>query len=90
MKRFVEGVDRWQSTLFPASLDDYVTEDNPGCWTIIVRLADLHAIGGQVGRLLRTAHSSYDLPRRNAAAQQACTCRSMPENGRCAAASGGT
>jgi hypothetical protein len=29
MKRFVEGVDRGQSTLFPASLDEYVTEDNP-------------------------------------------------------------
>jgi hypothetical protein len=27
MKRFVEGLDRGQSTLFPASLDDYVTED---------------------------------------------------------------
>jgi transposase len=29
MKRFVEGVGRGQSTLFPASLDDYVSEDNP-------------------------------------------------------------
>jgi hypothetical protein len=29
MKRFVEGLDRGQSTLFPASLDDYVVEDNP-------------------------------------------------------------
>jgi hypothetical protein len=29
MKRFVEGLDRGQSTLFPASLDDYVTEDDP-------------------------------------------------------------
>src|SRR6201993_1813246 len=29
MKRFVEGLDRGQSTLFPASLDDYVTEENP-------------------------------------------------------------
>jgi transposase len=29
MKRFVEGLDRGQSTLFPASLDDYVAEDNP-------------------------------------------------------------
>ena len=29
MKRFVEGLDRGQGTLFPASLDDYVTEDNP-------------------------------------------------------------
>jgi hemolysin activation/secretion protein len=29
MAGFVEGVDRGQSTLFPALLDDYVTEDNP-------------------------------------------------------------
>src|SRR5262249_35056832 len=29
MKRFVEGVGRAQSTLLPASLDDYVSEDNP-------------------------------------------------------------
>ena len=29
MKRFVEAVDHGQSTLFPASLDDYVPEDNP-------------------------------------------------------------
>src|ERR1700756_1953126 len=28
MKRFVEGVDRGQSSLFPVSLDDYVTEQN--------------------------------------------------------------
>src|SRR3954451_21288639 len=29
MAGFVEGVDRVQSTLFPALLDDYVAEDNP-------------------------------------------------------------
>jgi len=29
MKRFVEGEDRSQSTLFPERLDDYVDEDNP-------------------------------------------------------------
>ena len=29
MAGFVEGVGRSQSTLFPASLEDYVTEDNP-------------------------------------------------------------
>ena len=28
MKRFVEGVDRSQSTLFPERLDDYIGEDN--------------------------------------------------------------
>ena len=29
MKRFIEGEDRRQATLFPDSLEDYVTEDNP-------------------------------------------------------------
>ena len=29
MKRFVEGEDRYQSTLFPETLDDYVAEENP-------------------------------------------------------------
>ncbi len=28
MKRFVQGECRTQSTLFPESLDNYVTEDN--------------------------------------------------------------
>ena len=29
MKRFVEGEDRFQSTLFPERLDDYIADDNP-------------------------------------------------------------
>ncbi len=29
MKRFVEGLDRGQSTLFPETLEDLVAEDNP-------------------------------------------------------------
>jgi hypothetical protein len=29
MRRFVEGVDRGQTTLFPESLDDWVDEHNP-------------------------------------------------------------
>jgi transposase len=29
MKRFIEGVDREQSTLFPERLADWVEEDNP-------------------------------------------------------------
>jgi transposase len=29
MKRFVEGVDRGQGTLFPECLDDWICEDNP-------------------------------------------------------------
>jgi transposase len=29
MKRFVEGEDRSQSTLFPERLDEYIAADNP-------------------------------------------------------------
>ena len=29
MKRFIEGMNRTQSTLFPESLEDYIAEDNP-------------------------------------------------------------
>ncbi len=29
MKRFIEGEDRTQSTLFPERLDDWIGEDNP-------------------------------------------------------------
>ncbi len=29
MKRFIEGTDRGQSTLFPARLEDWIDEDNP-------------------------------------------------------------
>ena len=29
MKRFVEGVDRGQSALFPECLEDWICEDNP-------------------------------------------------------------
>jgi hypothetical protein len=45
MKRFVEGLDRGQSTLFPASLDDYATEDNP------MRAVDVFVDGLDLGRL---------------------------------------
>jgi hypothetical protein len=29
MKRFIEGADRDQSTLFPERLDDFTAENNP-------------------------------------------------------------
>ena len=29
MRRFVEGTDRGQATLFPECLDDWIDEDNP-------------------------------------------------------------
>ena len=45
MKRFVEGLDRGQSTLFPTSLDDYVPEDNP------VRVVDVFVDGLDLDKL---------------------------------------
>ena len=45
MKRFVEGIDRGQSTLFPALLDDYVSEDNP------VRAVDVFVDGLDLDKL---------------------------------------
>ena len=29
MRRFVEGIDRGQATLFPDRLEDWIDEDNP-------------------------------------------------------------
>jgi hypothetical protein len=45
MAGFVEGVDRGQSTLFPALLDDYVAEDNP------VRAVDVFVEGLDLDKL---------------------------------------
>src|SRR5271166_2582847 len=45
MAGFVEGVDRGQSTLFPALLDDYVAEDNP------VRAVDVFVDGLDLDQL---------------------------------------
>ena len=39
MKRFVEGIDRSQTTLFPECLEDWIDEDNP------VRVIDVF-VGG--------------------------------------------
>jgi hypothetical protein len=43
MKRFVEGVDRSQATLFPDRLDDWVGEDNA------VRVVDVYVDGLDLG-----------------------------------------
>jgi transposase len=45
MSGFVEGIDRSQRTLFPAVLDDYVSEDNP------VRAVDAFVDGLDLGKL---------------------------------------
>ena len=46
MKRFVEGVDRGQSTLFPECLEDWIEEDNPvQVIDVFVEELDLGALG---------------------------------------------
>ena len=46
MKRYVEGRDRFQTTLLPASLDDYVGEDNPvGAVDAFIDELDLARLG---------------------------------------------
>jgi transposase len=45
MKRFIEGADRAQSTLFPECLDDWIGDDNP------VRVIDAFADGLDLGQL---------------------------------------
>ena len=45
MRRFVEGVDRGQSTLFPECLEDWICEDNP------VRAIDVFADGLDLAQL---------------------------------------
>ena len=44
MKRFVEGVDRSQATLFPEYLEDWVGEDNPWTRASVTSETDIAAI----------------------------------------------
>ncbi len=53
MKRFVEGTDRGQSTLFPESLEDWIGEDNP-VRVIDVFVDELDLIGGKRREVLLT------------------------------------
>ena len=45
MKRFIEGENRFQCTLFPESLEDYIAADNP------VRVIDAFVDGLDLKRL---------------------------------------
>ena len=46
MKRFIEGVDRSQITLFPARLNDWIGDDNPvRVIDVFVAELDLGALG---------------------------------------------
>src|SRR6201989_898304 len=60
MKRFVEGLDRGQTPLFPASLDEYVTEDNPvRAVDVFVDTLDLDKLGFVGVQPLETGRPSY-------------------------------
>src|SRR5438445_2431737 len=45
MKRFIDGADRGQSTLFPECVEDWISEDNP------VRVIDLFVDGLDLGEM---------------------------------------
>lgn len=48
MRRFVQGENRSQSTLFPESLDECITEDNPvRVIDVFVEELDLEQLGFQ-------------------------------------------
>ena len=60
MAGFVEGLDRWQSTLFPARLDEYVGEDNPvRAVDIFVDGLDLRKLGFGDVQSLATGRPGY-------------------------------
>jgi len=60
MKRFIEGEDRSQSTLFPERLDDYVGEDNPvRIVDVFVDELDLSCLGFLRVEPLATGRPSY-------------------------------
>jgi transposase len=60
MKRFVEGVDRGQSTLLPECLDDWIDENNPvRVIDAFVEALDLAALGFAGGEPEVTGRPSY-------------------------------
>ncbi|MBL0407927.1 hypothetical protein JKG68_28930 [Microvirga aerilata] len=60
MRRFVEGVNRSQTTLFPESLDDWVDENNPvRAIDAFVDALDLRALGFSGVDLARTVRLKW-------------------------------
>lgn len=60
MKRFIEGVERTQSILFPAQLDEYVAEDNPvRVVDAFIDSLDLKALGFEGAIPAETGRPSY-------------------------------
>ncbi len=62
MKRFVEGVDRGQSTLFPDRLEDWIDDDNPvRVIDVFVDQLDLDGLGFDRVAPQATGRPSYHL-----------------------------
>ncbi len=60
MKRFVEGVERSQSTLFPEQLEDWIPADNPvRVIDVFVAELDLGELGFERTEPLATGRPSY-------------------------------
>ena len=60
MKRYVEGQDRSQATLFPESLDEYIAEDNPvRVVDIFVDELDLKVLGFEGAEPEATGRPAY-------------------------------
>jgi hypothetical protein len=61
MPGFDKGIDRGQSMLFPAMLDDYVAEDNSvRAVDVFIESLDLAALGFNGAQPLKTGRPSYD------------------------------
>ena len=60
MKRYIEGENRQQSTLFPEALEDYIAEDNPvRAIEAFVEALDLAALGFQGAEPAETGRPGY-------------------------------
>ena len=60
MKRFIEGVDRSQTTFFPERLEDFISEDNPvRVVDVFINQLDLLELGFEGVEPLATGRPSY-------------------------------
>ena len=60
MKRFIQGQDRYQSTLLPECLDDFVSEDNPvRAVEAFIDALDLVELGFERARPKATGRPAY-------------------------------
>ena len=79
MKRFVQGQERSQCTLFPACLDEYISEDNPvRVVDVFVEELDLRALGFERGCRRRQAARPIIRPRCSSSTSTAISTASRP------------